>query len=342
MTWDGAPWAIDGAQNDATIGRLKNHADAAGSGGVEFATDCIVSALDTPGPGVKIGSGAVTIIGRENTWQGAYFGYNVGDEPVDIAATGSSPRSDLVIVRVEDPTVPGAGWQYPADRLGGPYIFTRVIQGVPDTTETVEELGESWSAEAFARVDIPANTSVITGSMIKSVRRVSRPHSDVEFFTLQGVWDTPDSVGNVIYPDWEQFPNGADWTVKVPWWATQAVIIVAWNGLDFLQGTGADHDGIHPPNAYGYLRAKLGSVATPQTNYHENDSGGNVFRRSYGGGGTIAIPAAMRGTSQQLTLEGAGLTGYTGKMQADGGSGVTAQILFREVATTDVPDRSPR
>lgn len=340
MTWDGVPWAIDGGQNDATTGRLDRHSNTSGNEGVEFATDCIVKPLDTPGPGVKITDGAVTIVGRENTWQGSYGAHNIGDDTADIAATGSSPRSDLVICRVEDPTVPGAGWQYPVDRKVGPYVFTRVIQGVPNTTKTVTELGESWSAIPLARIDIPANTSVITGSMIKDLRKVTKPRSDIQFFTLQGSWTEADSVGNTA--DYEEFPNGAEWQVEIPLWATQAVIICSWSGLQYRKSGGQGTSGTDPVDAQGVLRAKLGSVATGDVRYWVRKEIQEWSRNSYTGGGTLNIPAAMRGTTQTLRLEGHGLPKNLGRLEADGGSGITAQIQLREVATTDVPDRSPR
>ncbi|GAA2439910.1 hypothetical protein [Streptomyces glaucus] len=328
MAWDSVPWFTEGgAEHSSEVARLLAYAAFSGSEGIIGASDLQVKALSTPGSKVQVTTGACAILNRATgaKYQ-AYAARLPSADTVDIAATGAAARSDLIIARIENPYSYGETWNQPANPEVGPYVFTRVISGVPKTTTRVKQVRAGDSAITLARIDIPANTSTITQSMIKDLREMANPRRRRVVRALRGVWDTPDEVGNVRYPSKEEFPNGARWDIEVPEWATSATIIATWAGLD--QRNAKD--------SYGHLWAQLGDLETGLTNYH-CDWTGSYQRYTFVGGGTISIPSSMRGNVYDLVLVGAGArdTAYTGVLEADGGSTVFADIEFVEDPTED-------
>ncbi|RIH59101.1 hypothetical protein D3C59_30015 [Streptomyces sp. SHP22-7] len=80
---------------------------ANGAEGITQGDDLKVSQRSTPGGGVVIGDGSGVIRGRANAFQGHYSVCNIGSVDVPIAATGATGRSDMLIIRVEDPDYEG-------------------------------------------------------------------------------------------------------------------------------------------------------------------------------------------------------------------------------------------
>ncbi|MER5222837.1 hypothetical protein [Streptomyces flaveus] len=327
MPWDSVPWFTEGgAEHSSEIARLLAYAAFAGAEGIIGASDLQVKALGTPGASVQVMTGACAILNRAagGKYQ-AYAARLPSADTVNIAATGANGRSDLIIARIENPYSYGETWNQPSNPRVGPYVYTRVISGVPNSTTKVKQVRSGDSAIALARIDIPANTTAITQSMIKDIREMANPRRRRVVRALRGVWDTPDEVGNTRFPNWEEFPNGARWDIEVPEWATSATIMATWAGLD--QRNARD--------SYGHLRAVLGSAATPITNFN-CDWVGSQQRFTFVGGGTISIPAAMRGNVYDLVLQGCGpQTGYGGVLEADGGATIFADIEFVEDPTED-------
>ncbi|MFI1012675.1 hypothetical protein [Streptomyces sp. NPDC020965] len=326
MPWDSVPWFTEGgAEHSSEVARLLAYAAFAGAEGIIGGSDLQVRALSSPAAGVQITTGACAILNRASG--GKYQAYAArlpSADQINIAATGSSARSDLIVARIENPYSYGETWPHPNDPANGPYVFTRAISGVPRTTTRVKQVRAADSAIALARIDIPAHTSSITQGMIKDLREMASPRRRRVVRALRGVWTSPDEVGNTKYPAWEEFPNGARWDIEVPEWATSATIMATWAGLD--QRNARD--------SYGRLRVKLGSVATSETRFH-CDFTGSHQRFTFVGGGTVSIPSSMRGNVYDAVLEGCGESGYTGVLEADGGAAVFLDVEFVEDPTED-------
>lgn len=327
MTFQNA-YAVDGGTYAGPILRLMQQAASRGGEGIIEIGDLRVEELEVPGTSIRVRDGACMIRGKEVLWQGSYFGYNLGDTELAITATdGGGGRSDLIVAQIEDPTISGSPWGH--DPATDPLVYARVIEGVAPGTTTVPA---GLSAIPLARIDIPVSTGTITQDMIVDLREMMDARIRTELRTVQGGGD--DTVGNIVYPDWEAFPNGANWDFDVPTWCSQVSIQATWAQLDHIS---ANED------AYGHLRAKFGDLATPRTLYNV-DWVGTPTRHTMVAGGTLTIPEAMRGTTQTLEFQGArASTGGSpdGRLEADAATAFMVIVTFREVPVYDVPDRSP-
>ena len=338
MTLAKGVWAVDEQTIPAVVARLQLQAATRNGNGVLSPSAMVVRPLDVPGQGVLISDGAGVALGREAADQGSYFVRNIGDAQVSLTATGSSgPRSDLIYVRVEDPTVDGTPWSWnpETDQL----VYFRVWEGCPASTEDVPE-GETGIP--LARLDRPASTGPVTGSHIVQLAPKLDPRSLTDQLTMVGSWEIPDSVGNTT--EWEQWPSGAEWELDVPTWATQIVVSYRMDGVQYRRTGGPGGSGA---DAQGYTRANFGGTGMQTVRHWVRGVSGDAGTRDYtrmsvGGGDTMDIPASWRGTTKVLKLQGAAIAGTgTGKIEADGGSMVTVTYTFRESARNDVPDYRP-
>ncbi|MEU8540914.1 hypothetical protein AB0C52_13155 [Streptomyces sp. NPDC048717] len=287
--WDTVPWFTEGgAEHSSQVARLLAFAAFGGSEGVVGASDLQVRALSSPAAAVSVRSGACAVLNRAAG--GGYQAYAArlpsGDQ-VAVAATGASKRSDLVVARIENPFAPGESWGHPADAKVGPYVFTRVISGVPSTTTSVRQVRPGDSAITLARIDIPANTSSITQSMIKDMRDMVSPRSRRRLYTSSPGSDQ-NWAGN-SKGQWVQWPAAARWTVEVPPWATKARIMLTLAGVQVMRG-----------GVWGASAWKLGSIQGQSVNLDTGKSDGSE-RLHLISADTITVPAAMRGTVQTLS-----------------------------------------
>lgn len=293
--FDPVPWLIGGgAQHSPEVARLLGYAALGGAEGTVGPGDLKVTARDVPGAGVSIVPGACSILNRSSGGdQQVYIGRNPTADPVDIAATGSaSGRSDLIVVRVEDPSAAGVPWQAPTDPKVGPYIFARVIPNVPASTVTAAQLGLGHSMIALARVDIPASTAAITGGMITDLREVvaSRKKRDVYM-------GGPTPERQLTSTTGERWPDFRP-SVKVPTWATHVKIIATLTSI-----------GHQTANTYGTLTATLGESGPSQfrsaaINYDLDLLPFAGARTTLIVAGAGRVPAALLGTVQSLGVEG--------------------------------------
>ncbi|RLU86353.1 hypothetical protein CTZ27_25180 [Streptomyces griseocarneus] len=338
MSWDSVPWFTEGgAEHSSEIARVLAYAAFSGAQGIIGGGDLRVRALNTPAPAVQVMPGAAAILNRApgSTYQ-AYAARLPIAEEVPIAGTGAAARSDLIVARVENPYSYGETWPQPKDKANGPYVFTRVISGVPKSTTDVRQVRPGDSAITLARIDIPPQTSVVTGSMVKSLREMANPRRRRVVRSLQGVWDESkmDEVGDIHYPEFEEFPDGANWDLEIPEWASSMTVIATWAQLD--QRNEAD--------SYGYLQVGVGGVEgqpdstpmllkSPTTRYNCSFRGGQ--RYTFVAGGIVNIPAAMRGNVYPFILQGSGDPKRKGLLEADGGSAVFLDVEFVEDAHED-------
>lgn len=216
--FDPVPWFVGGgAQHSPEVARLLAYASLGGAEGVVSPGDCRVAPLDTPTSKVRVLVGAIIALNRAaGGAQQSYVARNPTETVVDIAATGSgSGRSDLIVARIEDSHMPGEPWQDPADVTVGPYVFVRVISNVNAATT---KMPSGQTGVVLARVDIPANTTVITAAMIKDLRSLARPRSERQNFVgspTPGV--TMQNLQGAVWPDYRPI-------VSVPNWATEAYV----------------------------------------------------------------------------------------------------------------------
>jgi hypothetical protein len=262
-----------------------------GQQGVVGPLDCIVRQTVVASSGILIDQGNVVVYGAEQTEQGSYYGENLGqDSTLSIAATGGTARSDLVVVRAEDPTWAGSPWGgSPAAQI----LFPRVISNVAPGT-TVPPGG--ISAIALARIDMPASTSTVLQSYIHDVRQVVNAQGFTQQFNFAGPGTAANSGATSTAVQW---PTGAIWTgVPIPSWATFAVM--TWSITELIYNSGSGNG-----TARGNIYPVIGSSVTAPTvsttpSLYSMTTATGAGRHVVAGGGLFAIPPAIRGTSQTL------------------------------------------
>ncbi|WP_431959433.1 hypothetical protein [Actinacidiphila sp. bgisy160] len=320
MSWDGVPWYVDGSTTPNEIVRALAWAGAGGDEGIVEATDLRVSALPAPSDAVSVAPGLAVIhlpLGGQGSE--AYIARMASGEQVDIEPTDSSgPRSDLIIARIEDPNT-DSQWPIPEDPTTGPYVFTRVITGVPTGTTSIHDVRPDDSAITLARVDLPANTSSVTAAMVTDLRQLTQPRVRRTVSTLTGQWATPDDVGPIT-DEWEEFPLNATINLRVPTWATRAVLEGTWAGLLKPDTT----------EARGQLRVRLGDQ-TVVANYCTSSAG----RTTLIAGGEVTVAPELRGTVQPVALEGIGTAGYDKPLTADIGTTVQLAVTWVQAPSAD-------
>lgn len=321
-------WAVSGGQSSARIARLQLQSATRSGNGIVEAGDLKVTELNVPGGAVQIASGGAVILGREAAFQGSYYAYNVGVEQVPITPTGSAGgRSDMVILRVEDPTIDGTPWTH--DVTTDPIYYFRVLEGVAPNA-TLPPPG--MTAIPLARIDIPPSTATITQDMIVDLRQMTNPRRQRELRVQRGGTQTDgswDEAGNItdIFERWPQH----DWTVTIPEWATQVQILGNWDGVFFSPKGGTS--GVY--DARGELRVGLiGSQAlytTPSAYNFNAVTETNGYRCSAANRDQIAIPASMRGETVQVRMYVKGTPGQLGRLVADNYANFSVDMEFLEL-----------
>jgi len=323
-------WAVEGAQSSSRIARLQLQSGTASRNGVVDSAHLRILPLAVPGASVRATSGGATILGAEATFQGSYFAFNVGDAEIPINPTGSSGgRSDLVILRVEDPNISGTPWSH--DVTTDPVYYFRVIEGV---TSTNTDVPPGTTGVALARIDIPSSTATITSGMITDVRQMANPKRLRELRVQRGQgledgrYDEADFTS-----DFERWPQH-DWTVTIPDWATQVQVRADWLNVMYPMpgGTGGDYD------ARGQVRVGLigsgGNVlytAASAFNFNST-SATNGYRCSAGLAAQMNVPTAMRGMTCDLRMYAKSDAGMGNHLVADGWANFAVDLEFREQA----------
>ncbi|MFF6963481.1 hypothetical protein ACFY9G_08900 [Streptomyces anthocyanicus] len=229
------PMMVRGADHSARAMRLMIRDLARGRQGVAGSEDLKVRPLETTGPGVRVGDGSALIHGAR-PWQGAYTQSNIGDTVVDVLPTGPVARTDLLVLRIEDPEFEGD--RDPRRQNIGYFHLIQNI-GSEDTTALRE-----MTAIPLARITIPRNTATITAEMITDLRRLANPRTER---TLRTVHPTTTEKVPGKHGQWAAWPKEAAWDLDVPAWATTATIVVTLSGLRAEAGS-----------VYAELRTRLG------------------------------------------------------------------------------------
>ncbi|MFI9078808.1 hypothetical protein ACIGW8_20415 [Streptomyces sioyaensis] len=315
--WDSVPWFTEGgAEHSSEVARLLAFAAFGGAQGVVGSGDLAVRALSSPAAQVQVRSGACAILNRAagSTYQ-AYAGRLPSSDTVNVAATGASARSDLVIARVENPYSAGETWPNPSDPTVGPYVFTRIVSNVPKTTTNIRQVRPGDSAITLARLDIPANTSTITQAMIRDLRDMVSPRRERVLYTA-----FPGSLTTLAYSDnkWHNWPGAANWDIDVPSWATRAKIVMTFAGFRMTRS-----------DVFARMQTKFGSMLGQDT-YIDDDSGSNTRRSTIVLADNLDISSSIRGTTQKLTVQTYMYRSETGDVSVDSGTSIVADVEFVE------------
>lgn len=303
-----APLLTDGATHPAQQFRMMIRDLARGSEGITEGDDLKVTALSTPGAAVQVGDGSGTVRGRANAFQGSYSVCNIGAAQVPIAATGAQARSDMIVLRVEDPEYEGS--RNPAT---DPIMYFHPIPGVSSTATTVPG---GLSAIPLARIDIPANTSTITSGMIVDLRRIANPrrHREQYVHSPTGA-STSISNSNGTYT---YFSTEAGWQVAVPEWASKAVVSVDIGQIKYSSAP-----------FIGALRATFGASLTLQPVILD-DNQTAIRRATMFVSDTLTLPSSYRGTTQLLRAQATGTSGNTGTVAVDASTTFRYDVEFVE------------
>ncbi|MFG2540683.1 hypothetical protein ACGFU4_36135 [Streptomyces sp. NPDC048511] len=302
------PILTDGATHPAQQFRMLVRDLARGAEGITQGTDLKVTQLSTPGTSVQVSDGSGVVRGRVNAFQGTYSVCNVGAVSVPIAATGGSARSDMVILRVEDPEYEGS-----LNPVVDQIAYFQVISNVSSSATTIPD---GRTGIPLARIDIPSSTSTITNAMIKDIRGIANPRRESRLLTQSPATASTAITGSAL--SYSYFSTAAGWGIAVPSWATTVRAKIDVAGLRLL---------VNP--FYGVLRATFGaSLIVQATTLDDNQSGTRRINSLVAD--TLTIPDAYRGTTQLLRLQGAGATGNTGQMQVDAAAMLVAQVEFEE------------
>lgn len=312
MVWN--TWAIDGDVNTdvkhpASVARLQTFVAFEGVEGIVNPLDMRVMALDIPGTAIRVMPGAGAVLNRATGSESqAYAIQNYGspDEKQITATDSGGGRSDLVVVRVENPFIAGENFDLPADPQNGPYTKVRIVEGVPAGTIDYHDLepgtygdvtvSATDSAITLARIDIPASTATIQQSYIKDLRSMAQLGGKRvgETVVEQNPWTessahvspTQDAAHvlanhNDVFYYW---PPEADWQVPVPAWATGVDV---WLEIDCQLRDG---------HAWGSVFVEIeGSTAGFQRNEFDLNYVGNPSIETVKYRGTLPLRPEYRG-----------------------------------------------
>ncbi|MFH9425975.1 hypothetical protein [Streptomyces sp. NPDC017529] len=319
MALNPVPIATTGATHTAQQFRMMVKDLARDQQGVTTGSDLKVTALSTPGAGVQVSDGSAVIAGKVSPVQGHYSAYNIGTDTVSISATGGSPRSDMLVLRVEDPQYEGT-----RDPATDPVVFWEVIPNVSSTATTVPS---GYSAIPLARIDIPASTATITNAYIVDLRQVANPRREriltpyyyptalTEITGTSETWKTHPALASAS-------PPGAMFKLAVPSWAATAKVIFGCTNLHLADGY-----------VFGGFRFMLGTVEAAEWVSIDDNSAG--ARRTYIEmietiDLTTTAGAAMRGTTQSVYSRMRTRSTNAGKIGVDGATTFKLDVEFLE------------
>lgn len=328
MGWDPIPMMVEGgAKHPAALMRKTIYAAVGGNDGIIRGTDLEVRELAVPGTKIRVFPGSATIRNKaNNAVNELYLGSMSIEDQINIAATSASgPRSDMICARVENPFIDGEPWPDPSNPAVGPYIKTIVISNVANNA-VVPPIGNGNALLPLARIDIPASTGTILQAYITDLRYMANvlQQSTKLWLPVPGQHTMP--ITQNTYITWPNPPMNGQ-TVRIPEWATKVII----DGTVTVVQTG-------PGNAMGDIRAGIGTLRTAAMRYDYATPVGQADRQNLKFGGSFAIPANYRGTTQSFVTEARSFTeasGATAPIYAELYSTVIADITFEAAVASN-------
>lgn len=335
MTFENTAWAIDGSLLGSSLARRAEYAAVGGAQGVVQKDDLKVTELAVPGVGLLIEAGVGLVNNDYQTNPNeTYVVSNPSTHTIpsgEMPGSSGSARSFILAVVVGDPDFSQVGhpWMGSDDPPVGEeqsfdYVRPTLIQVANSSVKTLDV---DYPALVLARIDIPADTTTITDAMITDLRSLARPRQSQEAFVSPGGTWTGGSPRNI--PSGSSF---ADWgpqeylpSVKVPEWATRAILMVSINGVRFKDTS---------VNVAGRVRAQLGAATGPETRFdYENDGAANVRRDNLMCAGEYDV-SSIAGTTVDLRVEGyqnaPGSPSADQKLRLQGGSQMVFDVRFFE------------
>lgn len=304
------PILTNGATHSAQQFRMLVRDLANGSEGITQGDDLKVTQRATPGGGILVADGSAVVRGRANTFQGSYAACNIGAVDVPIAATGGSVRSDMVILRIEDPEYEGT-----LDPETDQIAYFDVISNVSSAATAIPD---SRTAIPIARIDIPASTSTITNAMIVDLRKCANPRRSRTIVT-----QSPASISTGIgsSTNWSYFSTAAGWNIAIPDWASKAIVKIDVSPIRYDLG-----------NFYGQIAATFGPALSVQPTVLDDNQGTGARRIPAIMADTLTIPpSGYRGVTHELRVRAAGLTaGQAARIYVDSGTTLVADVQFEE------------
>jgi hypothetical protein len=303
------PLLTNGATHPAQQFRMLVRDLSNGAEGITQGDDLKVTQRATPGAGVTVGDGSGVIRGRANAFQGTYSVCNIGSVNVDIAATGSgSGRSDMLIVRVEDPEYEGS--------LNPAIDQVAYFQVISNVSSSATAIPDGRTGIPLARIDIPASTSTITNAMITDLRKIANPRRDRRLYTQSPTGDSALIGSSTAYT---AFSTHAGWNIAIPDWATTVRIRV---DVSPIRYSVADY--------FGNLRATFGSLLTLQSTGLDDNQGSGIRKIPGITADTLTVPTLYRGTTQLLRAQANGNSGNAGRINVTSATTFIADVEFEE------------
>ncbi|MFC7794662.1 hypothetical protein [Streptomyces cinereoruber] len=308
MTLIPRPILVNGATHSAQQFRLLVSDLARDNEGITRGTDLKVTQLSTPGGSVQIATGTAVVRGRVDAFQGSYACANTSSSTAAIAPTGGSPRSDMLILRVEDRDYEGN-----IDPATGEVAYFQVISNVSSSATAIPD---GRTGIPLARIDIPASTATITNAMIKDIRQIANPRRERVMLT-----QSPASASTLLGAStaYAYFTTAPGWNIAVPTWASKAIISV--RGTSFRLGFA---------NYYGGFRATFGASLALQAVTLDDNQGTLTRRVACECADTLTLPDSYRGTTQLLRAQASGYTGNLGRVDVDTSTTFIGDVEFIE------------
>ncbi|WP_327349654.1 hypothetical protein OG772_20440 [Streptomyces sp. NBC_01321] len=310
MTLIQPPMMVTGGKHPARTMRMMIRDLSRGSQGVTEYNDLKVTPLTTPGAGVQVADGSGVVRGA--AWgQGSYTQYNVGSATVNIAPTGATGRTDMVVLRVLDPDYEGQ-LNPASDDVG----YFHVVSNV---SSTATQPPAGMTAIPLARITMGPNTATITSAMITELRTIANPRRDRQIYTASPTGDQ--NWGGNAKGTYVSWPPAARWNIAVPVWAVRARIVFTVAATQVINGS-----------VWGQAAFKLGTVQGQSINFDTGAfTGGDRSQRvNLISADTVSVPSAMRGTTQLLQAMVAMNSSAAGTLQADVATTAIADVEFEE------------
>lgn len=340
MTFEGAAWAIDGARIPARVARIAEYAATLGATGIVRGGDLKVRPLTIPGQGIIISGGSALIPNLYNDGAGeTYAVLNKGDHTMqadEMPPASSSVQHYIVAITVGDPEFSQIGhpWMGSGDPPAGQestfrYVRPAIIPVAAGATRLPSDI--QYPALPLARLEVPADTTTITASMIKDLRKMAQVRRQQEIVHMATTGLNQDIGKNAAGTNMpigvrHRFPDRTVAQIEIPSWANTIKV------LGFVEGLRLPND---RSGAAG-LRVAVGNatgaalIATGETNVNEQNTSG-FQRRTYTIGGSMEVPTALRGTIRHFFVEANIVSDtYRGFLATDEYSGVMLQVTFEE------------
>jgi len=323
--FDPVAWSVDGGRHRGELLRVLAYAATGGAEGIVSPPDCKVHQLTVPGSQIAIDAGALLIRNRSaNVRNQTYAANGRVETRLDVTPTPSGAgRSDAVLVRIEDPQYAGFPKPTAGQEADWQYVKPVILQNVGANITNAAQLNLGYPAVMLARLDIPANTSVITNGMIKDMRKIAQPRRQ----RTVRIWRPTESqtYGPPGSTDWGWMPR-TNQLIECPEWATELKMVVTIGNL------------LHIGDLTGGIRAEYGwngaeTLYSEVSGLHHADltSVGERDRVTIPVGFEKAIPAGMRGKSHYVRTGTQLNAGTTGRLTADVWTTIVVDLEFVEV-----------